>query len=519
MPQKLNVLFIMTDQQRVDYLSIYGNRVLETPAMDRIGREGTVFSNAFVQSAVCGPSRACFYTGRYVHTHRSRWNEVPLPLTEKTLGHYFEQAGYRAAVIGKTHQYADYPKPDFVKPETITRDPKQLSRVDSIGFEYVAGAAWTPAVPTHEYFAYLKQKGYPGEGSQLIHNAYCERDPERKGDYPEPLRQPTLLKAEDSESHYLTDRAIQFMSETTDRPWLLHLSFFHPHHPNVAPYPYNEMYSEDDFPEPVRSESELDHPLFKQFRTERNRPIPDPGDATWWRHWRAVYAGLIKEIDDNLSRLFAFMDDAGLMDNTLIIFTSDHGEFAGDHWFFEKEMPYWQAYQVPLLIRCPGCPNGVTASEFAESVDIVPTCLEAAGLEVPPGVQGRSLLPFVHGRTPEDWRRETIAEWTFEYYNAPVQMGLSPSQCRAVMLRNHHYSYCHFSDLPDLLFDLEKDLNELTNVAEDPAHASVVSELQTRLLDWQMQTWDPLPLRIDTGWPRKLGVGPAPADLPYNFNA
>jgi len=514
--ERQNILFIMTDQQRADYTSIYGCAAPRTPAMDRIGAEGTVFRRAHVQAAVCGPSRACFYTGRYVHAHNSRWNEVPLRLTERTAGHYFEEAGYRAAVIGKTHMYADHPKPDFVKESSLTRDPRRLSRVDSVGFEYVAGGAWTPAVPPHAYIEYLRDRGYRGDGYRVISDAYYGYAPPSQP-VAHPLRRPAILRAEDSEAHYLTDRAIRFMRETADRPWFLHLSFFRPHHPNIASEPYNEMYPETDFPAPLRIEEELRHPLFRELRAERNAHMGPAEDAGYCRHWRAVYAGLIKEIDDNLARLFDFMAKQDLLDRTLIVFTSDHGELGGDHWFFEKEMCYRQSHQVPLLIRCPGCPGGILSDSFVESVDVLPTCLEAAGLPIPPAVQGRSLLPLLRGETPDDWRQDTCAEWTFEYYRAAREMGLPPEKCRALLLRNEAFSYCHFNGLPDLLFDLRRDPDELHNVAEEPAYERTLHALKTRLLDWQLETWDPIPLRIDTGWPAKTGTGPKPEDMPYDF--
>lgn len=516
---RLNVLFIMTDQQRVDFLSIYGNKVLNTPAMDRIGHEGAMFTNAYVPSAVCGPSRACFYTGRYIHAHRSRWNEVPLPITEKTAGHYFEEAGYRAAVIGKTHMYAEYPKPDFVKETCISSDKHHLSRLDSVGFEYVAGGAYSAGVNSEEYIGYLKSRGYPGEGYEIIRRAYYESDPTVEKMHEFALRAPARIKAEDSEAHFLTDKAIQFMKETQDKPWFLHLSFFRPHHPNRASFPYNEMYVAEKFPAPVRNEEERRHPLFGAFRKERNQHMGLAEDVAYCLHWRAVYAGLIKEIDDNLVRLFKFMDEHQLMQRTLIIFTSDHGELAGDHWFFEKEMCYWQSHKIPLLIRHPNMPGGQQVAQFVESVDILPTCLDAASIVIPPGIQGCSLLPFLAGDSPGAWRQATMAEWTFEYYNAPLKMGLEPEKCRAIMIRDEHYSYCHFNGLPDMLFDLTQDLNELHNIAEHPAHRDIIHLLKTKLIDWQLETWDPLPLRVDRGWPRKLGKGPVPAQMPYDFEA
>ena len=511
----MNVLFIMTDQQRVDFLSVYGNRVLQTPAMDRIGREGTLFQNAFVQSAVCGPSRACFYTGRYVHTHRSAWNEVPLPITEKTAGHYFEEAGFRAAVVGKTHMYSEFPKPDFVKEECHSVDRRNLSRMDTVGFEYITGAVGTPCVPNYDYIEYLRKKGYPGNGQEIAFNTLRPAGKTRADNVAVNCRLPAAVKAEDSSAHYRTDRAIEFMKETTDRPWFLHLSYSHPHHPNCAPAPYNTMYSENDFEPPLRCEEELSHSFFNELRKERNINKGNTTDDNYCRHWRAVYAGLIKMIDDNLVRLFDFMDESGLMENTMIVFTSDHGELAGDHWFFEKDTCYRQCQQVPLLIRHPELLKENSISEFVESVDVLPTCLDAVELDISPGIQGKSLMPFLKGEQPSEWRKEMVAEYTYEYFGSASKM--ERQDCRAIMIRNKEFSFCHFNGpVDDLLFDLKKDPDELHNVAAKAEYAHAVTELKNKLLDWQLRNWDPLPLRLSGVWLGQRSAGPDVSELPYN---
>lgn len=519
--KKLNVLFIMTDQLRADYLSIAGHPVVETPAIDRIGNEGTFFRNAYVQSAVCGPSRACFYTGRYVHTHNSRWNDVPLPIAEKTFGHYFEEAGYRAAVIGKTHMFADHPKFPFVKDMCTSVDKNNMSRVDSVGFEYVTGAVGTVAVPPYEYYKYLNSKGYPGWGKDLIRHCYDPQENKYNLDdpvYRHKIRLPCNVKKEEHETSYLTDRAIKFMEENNE-PWALHLSFFSPHPTNIAPYPYNEMYDAALFEEALQSEDELQHPLFDYFRHERSDAFGNPDDPEFISHYRAVYAGMVRLIDDNLNRLFEFMDDEGIMDNTMIIFTSDHGEMMGDHYFFEKEMCYKQSYHIPMLVRCPGITGGVVSDMFVESVDVLPSCLDAAGLEIPPAIQGKSLLPLMRREVPNDWRHETYAEWTFEYYKSSRDMNIPREKCRAIMLRDKKYNYCHFNGLPDLLFDLEKDPDELHNVAQGPDYQEIKFHLLEKIVDWQLATWDPMPLKINTGWPMEEDRGADPDKMIYNFGA
>lgn len=511
----INVLFIMTDQQRADCLSCAGHPILETPNLDRLAAEGTRFTNSFVQSAVCGPSRACFYTGRYVHSHNSRWNEVPLRLGEKTLGNYFEQAGRRAAVIGKTHTYAESSLPDFVTPYKESA-PGALNRIDSVGFEYITGGAFCPAVGSHKYREYLLGCGYDSQELQAtgLGMRPSEADKQTAGDDKFALlRSPSYVGAQHSEVHYLTDNAIQYMRES-DSPWFLHLSYFRPHHPNYAPAPYNTMYKSRDCPAPVRDESELSHPLWNEFRKERIGTMFD--DEKYCRDWRAVYYGLIREIDDNLGRLFDFMTQVGLMDNTVIIFTSDHGEFAGDHWFREKELCHRVSHQVPCIIRHPDGPRGKLNHAFVESVDIVPTCLEAAGLPESDRVQGRSLLGLLDGTVPENWRKATHAEWTFEYYLTPAQMNLPPEKCRALIRRDENYLYAHFNGLPDLLFDLKKDPDELHNLADTPAHKDIQASLNREILDWILESQDPHPLKWRQNWPYDAKKGTRLDESVYN---
>ena len=200
----------------------------------------------------------------------------------------------------------------------------------SLGKHSVGGIA-CPAVGSHKYKEYLIDCGYDPQELEAtalgIHPSRADRQAAGDDKFAL-LRNPSHVKAEHSEVHYLTDTAIQYMRET-DSPWFLHLSYFRPHHHNYAPAPYNTMYKGQDCPAPIRTESQLSHPLWDEFRKERISTMFD--DEKYCRDWRAVYYNLIREIDDNLGRLFDFMTEAGLMDNTLIIFTSDHGEFAGDH--------------------------------------------------------------------------------------------------------------------------------------------------------------------------------------------
>ena len=512
---RLNVLFIMTDQMRADCMSCAGHPVVRTPHLDELAGDGVLFQRAYVQSAVCGPSRMCFYTGRYPHANRSPWNEVPLPADEKTMGHYFADGGYRAALCGKTHYTPDPLGEPEAQPEQGFRRAA-LAGLESWELNESRGEGW---------LAHLAARGYPDE---VLRDPFAVEMPAgADGDH---SAYPTRFRREDSDTAFMTDRAMAFMKDaggspgSPGSPWFLHLSYFKPHLPIVAPYPYNELYDPADSPAPNRSPEELarPHPFHVPFRIERGGVAYD--DEAVWRRRRATYYGLITEIDDHLGRLFRFMKDRGLWENTLIIFTSDHGEYVGDHWMFEKELFYDEAYNVPFIVRdprsCADGTRGMAMDDFVESLDVLPTCMDVCGLCEPGGpggpggpdtsafLQGRSLVPLLRGERPGDWRTEVYADWDFRFYWTPKKLGIPPERCRGWMVRDDRFKYWHFNGMPDVLFDLEADPGELRNVAGDPRYAGTVQDLRVRLMDWRMSNEDMS--RVAWTYGRRPGFGRNP---------
>ena len=494
MSERPNVLFIMVDQMRADAMGCAGHPVVRTPNLDALAAGGVRFSNAYVQQAVCGPSRMCFYTGRYVHNHRSNWNDVPLPRGEQTMGDLFSAAGYRTIQCGKTHYVPDPTgaggrlRMEGAIPWGAYAGLKGMRECELMD----AGSASAP------YREYLRSRGYPEQVVQ-----YCYQIAGDDG--PEPwnfvnANRGSVLRAEDTETHWLTDRAMEFLRVDDDRPWMMHLSYYRPHQPTTPSEPHASLYDPASVPPPIRSDEELDgHPLNRPFRLERGGQALDAEEA--WRNFRAAYYGLITEIDDNLGRLFAFMKQRGLWDRTFIVFTSDHGEYAGDHWMFEKELWHDQAYRVPLILRSPppqppgdagpGPPRNRVHTAFVESTDILPTMLAAIGQPPQPHLDGRSLLPLIHSnQTPADWREAVFADWDYRFYWTGDRLGIAPDRRRAWMVRTERHKYWHLLDLPPVLFDLRTDPDELRNVADDPGYRAAVNECRLRLLEWRMANED-----------------------------
>ena len=488
MAQSLNALFIMADQMRADCMSCAGHPVLRTPNLDALAREGTRFTNAFVQSAVCGPSRMCYYTGRYVHNHRSNWNDVPLSRDERTMGHLLAEAGYRTVNCGKDHYVADprgggKPLADWVG----TLWPWMTTLAGMEDYVLMDVGRECP-----EYVAFLREQGYPDEvvaDPYLVNGA---NGPERwnwttgvKG---------SVIRAEHSETAWLTDRALDFIRQPGHKPWMMHLSYLRPHQPTTPPEPYNALYAPGDMPPPVRAEEELDaHPLNRLFRIERSGPAVDSDPD--WRRFRAGYYGLVAEMDHHLGRVFEALRDSGQWHRTVIVFCSDHGEYLGDHWMVEKELWHDTAYRTPLILRDPrreaDTTRGTEVAALAESVDVLPTLLDAVGIAIPREMDGRSLLSVIHsGQEPSDWRTAVFADWDYRFYWTGEQLGIPPDRRRAWMVRTMEYKYWHVLDLPPVLFDLRNDPDELHNVAGDPACGTVMADLRTQLLEWRMSNED-----------------------------
>ncbi|AEE96407.1 sulfatase [Mahella australiensis 50-1 BON] len=486
----MNILFIMADQWRADCLSCAGHPVVKTPSLDKLAQKGVRFESTYVQWPVCGPSRTCLYTGRYMHAHRSTWNGVPLPEDERSIGHYFTSNGYDAVLIGKGHYSAD----DERLPQLIRCgfDPER-DRLNDGGMDVLATEGW-------DYGKFLMSKGYISD-DPIDDFAMTVKTPQGENisawDFkacPYPLR----VKAEDSPPAYLTDKAMEFMRSHEQRPWIMHLSYTYPHWPIAAPAPYNALYDPAQVPRPCRNQDELKHPIMEPFRKER-RSLPF--DNRWvWQHMRATYYGMMSLVDMQLGRLFDYMEQHGLMDNTMIVFTSDHGEYLGDHWLFEKELFYEQAVRVPLIVYCPGGEYDVSRGsinyDFVQSIDLLPSMMEEADIPIDHRIQGKSLMGLLRGRKPEAWQSAVYADWDYEFYHTGEVLGIPPERRRAWMVRDHRFKYVHFLDLPDMLFDMENDSEELHNLADNPFYKGVVETYRLKLLDWRMSTED----RSRSGW-------------------
>jgi arylsulfatase A-like enzyme len=487
-----NILFIMADQLRADYLSCNGHPTIETPALDGLARRGVNFSRAYCQGPVCGSSRASFYTGRYVASHGVSYNGVPLRVGETTMGDHLRPHGYRVALVGKTHMKADH--------ESLQRlglDPSSdmgvlVSQCGFEPFERDDGLRPDQSVsPTLRYNQWLRGQGYKGDNPwhEYANSAVGSDGEILSGWYMRHARLPARVQEEHSETAYMTDRAMDFIGECTGRPWCLHLSYIKPHWPYIAPAPYHQLYDADRILPVNRAHRELAeaHPVVKAFMQHAESVLF--ADETVRRTVIPTYMGLIRQIDDHLARLFEFLDQRDLTRNTVIVFTSDHGDYLGDHWLGEKELFHEETARIPMIVVDPrpaaDATRGTTDDRLVEAIDLLPSFVEVAGGQVPDHIlEGRSLLPLLRGEPLEEWRDAIFSEADYAWRPARTVLRQGTDEARAYMTRTARWKYAHFNGHRPQLFDLESDPGELCDLGASPAHSQVRSDLKGLLFDW-----------------------------------
>ncbi|MGH1479843.1 MAG: alkaline phosphatase family protein [Geminicoccales bacterium] len=489
-----NILFIMADQLRFDYLSCYGHPHLQTPNIDRLAARGLRFDRAYVQSPVCGPSRASFYTGRTVFSHGATWNRVPLPIGELTLGDYLRPIGVRTAVVGKTHMMPDKEGMARLGLNETTEIGCLISQPGFDPYERDDGLHPTPLLRNKggklRYNDWLREQGYEGENpwNDYANSADGPDGELLSGWYLKNSNLPARVQEKHSETAYMTMRGKEFIEEMGDSPWLCHLSYIKPHWPYIAPPPYHDMYGPETFSPVIRDASEKTdpNPVFSAFMgMEVSETFSRQGTR---ETVLPAYMGLIKQIDDHLGKLFDWLEKTGKAKDTMIVFTSDHGDYLGDHWMGEKELFHEVSVRVPLIIYDPrseaDATRGTVTDALVEAIDLVPTFLEATGApSANHRLEGRSLQPLLHGQDVTEWRAAVFSEIDYAFYDARKTLGVDVADARGYMLRTERWKYVHFRDFPPQLFDLENDPDEFNDLGRDPAFEAIRQSLHSRLLD------------------------------------
>ena len=494
---KKNILFIMFDQLRWDYLSCAGHPTLHTPHIDRIAQMGVRFTRAYCQSPICGSSRMSTYTGRYPSSHGAQFNGFPLRVGEQTMADHLRRVGMDCWLIGKTHMVADA--------EGMARlglEPDSLigARQAECGFDVWVrdDGLWAegPEVfydqKRSPYNECLKSKGYEAENPwHDFANSGTNGPDLASGWFMQNADKPANIREEDSETPWLTTKTIEFI-EQAKGPWCAHVSYIKPHWPYIVPAPYHDMFGPNHVPEAARRDSERDdpHPIFAAFmdtmvgrgfsREEvRAKAIP-------------AYMGLIKQCDDQMGRLFAYLDATDRMKDTMIVLTSDHGDYLGDHWLGEKDLFHECSVKVPLIIYDPSpeadTTRGTTSDALIEQIDLAATFVDFAGGTVPSHiVEGRSLLPFLHGQPPQNWRDFAISEYDYSLRPFAKTLVTRSADARLFMVTDARWKFMHAEGgFRPMLFDLQNDPEEFVDLgaSEAPEHREIIALMYERLGQW-----------------------------------
>lgn len=482
MADRLNILFITADQWRGECLSALGHEMVKTPHLDALAREGVLFRRHYANAVPCGPSRASLHTGMYLQNHRSGTNGTPLDARHTNWAKEAAKLGYDPVLFGYTDTSQDPREEDPDSPWLKTYEGP-LPGIRPVCMMGTWPTPWTD---------WLKGEGY--EVPADIRFAYGHRAPCTEYEDGAAAPRPLVYPKEADDTTFLTNRTIDYIA-SSDKPFIAHLSILRPHPPFVAPEPFNAMYDPEEVPGFRRKENAeaegAQHPWLEHQLSRKH--FRAPANERKLRRLKAVYYGLMSEVDEALGRIFTFLKESGRWGNTLIVFTSDHGEQMGDHWLIGKCGYFDASYHIPLIIRDPrreaDGARGTHVDLFTENVDIMPTMLDLIGAEIPVQCDGASLRPFLEGRAPEKWRSE--AHWEFDFRDpaddsAEKRLDLTMHQCTMNVIRDEKYKYVHFTKLPPLFFDLEKDPDEFVNRATDPAYLPLVLDYAQKLLSWRM---------------------------------
>ncbi len=410
----LNILFIVMDDQRTGSLGYNGSREVRTPCLDQLAAKGTVLKNCYVTTPICTPGRAELLTGCDSFTNGVPWFAYPIKPELTLLSTAFKQAGWHTAYFGKWHNDAHPSERDFEFTQRTLHD-------------------------AHEFY-----KRYPEHGHDLI---FKEDDGEVRG----------------HSSELFTDATVDFLNaqKESDRPWLAYLAYHSPHDPFQPPEPYASEYSPEtaEIPENFHPIHPFDNGDLS-IRDELNLPWPRTPDAI--RKYRSAYHGMVAHHDACIGRIMETLDANGQRDNTLVVFTSDHGLAIGCHGLLGKESMYDHSTKVPLVFSGPGVQSDQQLDGLCRNTDIYPTLCRMAGIDIPDSVaDGNDLSDALHGTNESAAFRDSIFSQFSSPQTEPDETGWLPLKPTQRMVRSNHWKLIYYPQIARFqLFDLNEDPNE-----------------------------------------------------------
>jgi arylsulfatase A-like enzyme len=471
--ERSNILFIMTDQQRWDCVGANGNKQIQTPNLDRLAKSGANFTHMFVQAPVCVPSRVSFFTGRYPHTHKNRVNYTPLSHSEVLMQKRLKDAGYATASVGKLHYY-----------------PPTVAEAQRTGFDFVE--LHDGVRPLDRFSDYARWRD--------------EHDPQAKAFYYralakdiEPGKNPFRARVADeySETTWVGQRTRHYLQKlaSADKPFFVYSSFWKPHSPFETCVPFDRMYDDVTIPLPepqtLRDIKQLPVPLQKLIL--RGRPVYDMDRKRLEWMYRS-YDGAISHVDREIGLILDALKATGEADNTIVVFSSDHGDQLLEHGLMGKNCFFEASVRVPLMIRFPKRVKPGQYDELVESVDVLPTLFELAGLPEPYESQGRSLVPLIAESDRQYVPREAVfcenvipevitgGSLDFEFKKGKGIKGVRHPDAK--MVRTRRWKYIYYPEGYEELYDLKNDPHERRNLHGDPQFEETEREMKDRLLFW-----------------------------------
>lgn len=487
MPTRPNILFIMSDDHAYQAISAYDDRLLHTPNIDRLAAEGLLFSNACVTNSICAPSRAVILTGKHSHINGKIDNRFPFDTTNITFPQLFQRAGYQTAMYGKLH-FGNNPKGvddfmilpgqgNYINPRFITPE----------GDTTITG--YVTDIITDLTLNWLKEKRQPDQPFML---AYLHKAPHRPW-WPRPDKFREFTQKTFPEPANLFDDYSNrgTAAKTAEMNLLEHMMYSHDSkiYPEVREEMGDKLQPQvpefrNSFYSPYNRANEAQKAQYKPVLDSINRdfqknwPNMSKEEKMRWKYQRYMqdYLACISSVDDNIGRVLDYLEESGLAENTIVVYTSDQGFYLGEHGWFDKRFIYDESFKTPLIIRWPGVIEaGRRNDEMVQNLDFAPTFLEAGGIDVPNDMQGESLMPILKNQMG-DWQREEVY---YHYYEYPA----------VHMVKRHYgivtkeYKLTHFYyDVDEWeLYDRKNDPLEMNNVYEDPDYAEVVLDLKNRL--------------------------------------
>ena len=489
-PRPMNILYIMTDDHTSQMMSCYDRRYASTPNLDRIAAEGVRFTNSYVANSLSGPSRACLLTGKHSHMNGFYDNTTCVfDNTQQTFPKLLQAAGYETAVVGKWHleslptgfdHWEIVPgQGDYYNPLFITQ------RGDTICNE-----GYITTLITDKSLRWLEEERDPSKPfCLLVHHKAQHRNwmadtcnlalyEDRTFELPETFFDDYAGRPA---------AAAQEMSIASDHDMdpVYDLKMLREGKPGRLKGAYESILGRLN-PAQRAAWDRFYEPLIEEFY----RTNPQGRARAAWKYNRYMrdYLKTLKSLDDNVGRLLDYLEESGLAENTLVVYTSDQGFYMGEHGWFDKRFMYEESYRTPLVMRLPGGAHG-DIDEMVQNIDYAPTFLELAGAEIPDDIQGESLMPLLRGEKPADWRRSLY----YHFYEYPAEHMVK----RHYGVSTERWKLIHFYNDIDHweLYDLQEDPHELHNRFGDPACAGAQEEMLGELVRLQRQYGDTLALR------------------------